>query len=276
MTGAVSRAEADGKMMKGQGTHPLAHARVFERMSWTDERIEKLTKMWEGGATASQIAEELGGVSRNAVIGKAHRLGLKARPSPVKANDKSEPAAAAAPKPAKPAAPAAPPVAEARPATPKPAPAPAPVEARPAPAPTPRPAPAAPVASPPAAASAAPTGEPAPAPTPRVVSVGPGGFLRQGPGDQQAPIPPAPPRRLVPARPSPEIADKTSLLDLNDRICRWPMGHPGEPDFHFCGEKVNPGFPYCVEHCGRAYQAQLPRGHRRPPPPMPFGGPRVR
>ena len=84
------------------------------------------------------------------------------------------------------------------------------------------------------------------------------------------------PRRLVPAKPSPEIADKTSLLDLNDRICRWPMGHPGEPDFHFCGEQVNPGFPYCVEHCGRAYQAQLPRGVRRPPPPMPFGGPRVR
>ena len=107
-------------------------------------------------------------------------------------------------------------------------------------------------------------------------SIGPGGFVRQGPGDQQAPIPPAPPRRLVPAKPSPEMADKTSLLDLNDRVCRWPMGHPGEPDFHFCGEKVNPGFPYCVEHCGRAYQAQLPRGARRPPPPLPFGGPRVR
>ena len=57
-------------------------------MSWTDERIEKLTKMWEGGSTASQIADELGGVSRNAVIGKAHRLGLKARPSPVKANER--------------------------------------------------------------------------------------------------------------------------------------------------------------------------------------------
>ena len=69
-------------------------------MSWTDERIEKLTKMWEGGATASQIAEELGGVSRNAVIGKAHRLGLKARPSPVKPNEKGEsaPAATKAPK----------------------------------------------------------------------------------------------------------------------------------------------------------------------------------
>ena len=73
-------------------------------MSWTEERIEKLTKMWEGGSTASQIADELGGVSRNAVIGKAHRLGLKARPSPVKANEKSE-AAPAAPKPPKPAAP---------------------------------------------------------------------------------------------------------------------------------------------------------------------------
>ena len=56
-------------------------------MSWTDERIGKLTTMWEGGSTASQIADELGGVSRNAVIGKAHRLGLKSRPSPVKANE---------------------------------------------------------------------------------------------------------------------------------------------------------------------------------------------
>ena len=121
--------------------------------------------------------------------------------------------------------------------------------------------------------------QPLPNPTPempKIVSVGPGGFLRQGPGDQQPPIPPAPPRRLVPAKPSPQIADKTSLLDLNDRVCRWPMGHPGEADFHFCGEKVNPGFPYCVAHCGRAYQAQLPRGARRPPPPLPFGGPRVR
>lgn len=240
-------------------------------MSWTDERIEKLTKMWEGGATASQIAEELGGVSRNAVIGKAHRLGLKARPSPVKPNEKTEAAPAAkAPRPAP--EPAAAP-AEPRAAAPRPAPA---APASPPPAPR---APAAPVEAAPAPAAPVPAASadaPAAPPQPRIVSVGPGGFLRQGPGDQQAPIPPAPPRRLVPARPSQEVADKTGLLDLNDRICRWPMGHPGEPDFHFCGDKVNPGFPYCVEHCGRAYQAQLPRGHRRPPPPMPFGGPRVR
>src|SRR3954454_14887226 len=75
-------------------------------MSWTDERIERLKKMWHDGATASQIADELGGVSRNAVIGKAHRLGLEQRPSPVKPGEEKEakkaaPApAAAAPKPA--------------------------------------------------------------------------------------------------------------------------------------------------------------------------------
>jgi GcrA cell cycle regulator len=230
-------------------------------MSWTDERIDRLMKMWESGSTASQIAEELGGVSRNAVIGKAHRLGLKARPSPVKPNEKPEAAA--------------PVVLAAKKPRPEPLPEPVlrhePVVAAPVPA-----APPAPVAV--AAPPSAPVDPlPVPAtPQPRIVSVGPGGFLRQGPGDQQAPIPPAPPRRLVPAKPSADIADKTSLLDLNERICRWPMGHPGEPDFHFCGVKVNPGFPYCVEHCGRAYQAQLPRGARRPPPPLPFGGPRVR
>lgn len=237
-------------------------------MSWTDERIEQLRGMWEKGLTASQIAEELGGVSRNAVIGKAHRLGLKSRPSPVKSADKSKAAKA----PAAPKAPAAAetaPVRAAAPAAPKVAPASAPRPIEPKPAPV--------AAQAPAPAAAADTSAETPKPEgPRIVSIGPGGFIRQGPGDQQAPIPPAPPRRLVPAKPSPEIADKTSLLDLNDRICRWPMGHPGEPDFHFCGESVNPGFPYCVEHCGRAYQAQLPRGTRRPPPPAPFGGPRVR
>src|SRR5437588_8821453 len=140
-------------------------------MSWTEERIERLKKMWHDGATASQIAEELGGVSRNAVIGKAHRLGLEQRPSPVKPGEEKEAKrpVAAAPKPAAPKADA------------------------------PRAAPAAPAA----------TG-PQDGPAPRQQrsgseiqyrSIGPGGFVRQGPGDQQAPIPPAPPRRLVPAKP---------------------------------------------------------------------------
>ena len=213
-------------------------------MSWTDERIDQLRQMWQAGHTASQIAETLGGVSRNAVIGKAHRLGLQSRPSPVKPGDTETEAAE------KPAA--------------------APVEKSVAAAPSPAPSPAEPK---PVAAAPTPTPQPE---APIVRSIGPGGFQRQNPHEQQSPIPPAPPRRLVPAKPSPEIADKTSLLDLNDRICKWPLGHPGEPDFHFCGSPVNPGFPYCLEHCSVAYQAQLPRRDRRPPPPLPYGGPRVR
>ncbi len=236
-------------------------------MSWTDERIERLKAMWTEGKTASAIAEELGGVSRNAVIGKAHRLGLDARPSPVRPGEDK---AAAAP------------VVTSLPDTP--------TEERPAPskvkdktpisailesaAPMPEdsmPEADAEVAQAPAAPQSA-KGEG----TLVYRSIGPGGFIRQGPGEQQAPIPPAPPRRLVPAKPAPEIADKTSLLELNDRICKWPLGHPGEPDFHFCGQQANPGYPYCVQHCGVAYQAQLPRRDRRPPPPLPYGGPRVR
>ncbi len=165
-------------------------------MAWTDERIAQLKAGWEGGMTASQIAEQLGeGVTRNAVIGKAHRLGLEARPSPVKA---SEDGVAEAPAPSASTAPAA-----------------------------------------------APTAAPAPAPAiPRPAARKP---VRTG------------------------KAAKTTLLDLNEKICKWPIGHPGDHDFHFCGKASQAGFPYCTEHCLVAYQAQLPRRDRdrRPPPQMP-------
>ena len=145
-------------------------------MSWTDERIDTLKTMWEGGQTASQIAEALGGVSRNAVIGKAHRLGLQSRPSPVKPNDPAE---------AKPA--------------PKTAAAVAPPAPAPRPAPAPAPEPAAPFdaaddededADDDTAAAAVPATPRPDAPVLR--SVGPGGFVRQNPGEQAPPITPAP------------------------------------------------------------------------------------
>ncbi|MEN8893933.1 MAG: GcrA family cell cycle regulator, partial [Planktotalea arctica] len=84
-------------------------------MSWTDERVETLKKMWGEGQSASQIAKELGGVTRNAVIGKVHRLGLSnrtttgaakpdAKPKVVKAEPKPKaaPKVEAAPKPSAP------------------------------------------------------------------------------------------------------------------------------------------------------------------------------
>lgn len=51
-------------------------------LSWTDERVTALKKLWLDGLSASQIAKQLGGVTRNAVIGKVHRLGLSGRAAP--------------------------------------------------------------------------------------------------------------------------------------------------------------------------------------------------
>ncbi len=57
-------------------------------MSWTDDRVSVLKKLWGEGKTAAEIAKELGGVTRNAVIGKAHRLKLSNRVSPIQQNKK--------------------------------------------------------------------------------------------------------------------------------------------------------------------------------------------
>ena len=72
-----------------------AKARTLQKdigMSWTDERVELLKKLWSDGLSASQIAAELGGITRNAVIGKVHRLGLSGR---------AKSASSAAPRPRK-------------------------------------------------------------------------------------------------------------------------------------------------------------------------------
>ncbi len=82
-------------------------------MSWTDDRVEVLKTMWTEGKSASQIAKELGGVTRNAVIGKVHRLGLSNRSGPTvnpgaREKPESPQARAAKPRAAKPAETAAP------------------------------------------------------------------------------------------------------------------------------------------------------------------------
>ena len=77
-------------------------------MSWTDERVDVLKKMWGEGQSASVIAKVLGGVTRNAVIGKVHRLGLSNRVTSTTAKPAAKDKAKAGMK-AKPAVPAAPP-----------------------------------------------------------------------------------------------------------------------------------------------------------------------
>ncbi|MGY6628048.1 MAG: GcrA family cell cycle regulator [Oceanicaulis sp.] len=101
-------------------------------MAWTEERVETLKKLWADGLSASQIAKQLGGVTRNAVIGKVHRLGLSGRAAPSRPVRRpvARPAAARAPRPAAAAAPAPRVRAD---AAAEPVPAPAPVQTLPAP-----------------------------------------------------------------------------------------------------------------------------------------------
>jgi GcrA cell cycle regulator len=120
-------------------------------MAWTEESISSLRAMWSEGKSASQIAASLGGnITRNAVIGKVHRLALDGRPSPIKGPVK-----------------------------------------------------------------------------PRVKK---------------------------------EVHGKT-LLGMNDRMCKWPIGDPRQPDFHFCSEHAQTGLPYCSEHAAIAYQPARRSNH---------------
>lgn len=200
-------------------------------MSWTDERVETLKRMWAEGQSASQIAKELGGVTRNAVIGKVHRLGL---------SNRTEDGADPAPDPVAKPAPAA--------AAPEPKPAAA---AQPAPAPEPKPA---------AAAAPEPVAEPAPQPA---------SFNRRPIVPAGQPLPPQPsaneisPEALASVREVEKRARKLTLMELTERTCKWPIGDPATDKFWFCGLPSMPGKPYCEAHVGVAFQPMSARRDRR-------------
>jgi GcrA cell cycle regulator len=206
-------------------------------MSWTDERVELLKRMWAEGQSASQIAKELGGVTRNAVIGKVHRLGLSNRAGDGAAErDEAPEAAAPAPR-----AEAAPP----RTAEPAPAarPAPEPAAARPAPErPAPQPAAAGNVTPLPIRKAIVPAGQPLP-PQPSINEISP--------------------EALASVREVEKRARKLTLMELTERTCKWPIGDPATDDFWFCGLPSLPGKPYCEAHVGVAFQPMSARRDRR-------------
>jgi GcrA cell cycle regulator len=143
-------------------------------MSWTDEKVEKLRDLWKKGHTASQIAEALGDTTRNAVIGKAHRLNLEAR-APSKQSGEST-------------------------------------------------------------------------------------------ANQNRPIKRGPATTSRKAKFQSILLDKNfepenpkSLEDLTDQTCKWPIGHPNEEKFYFCGRKPEGEFPYCKLHVLYAFQ---PKGSK--------------
>ncbi|WP_448328166.1 GcrA family cell cycle regulator [Sulfitobacter sp. M13] len=198
-------------------------------MSWTDDRVEILKKMWGEGQSASQIAKELGGVTRNAVIGKVHRLGLSNRTAT------AAPAAA-------PAAAAAKPEAKAKPAA---KPAAAKAKAEPAPeAAEPEAAEAVPAPRPnlPARAKIIPAGQPLP-PQPSANEISPEALAKVSEVEKKS--------------------KKIGLMDLTERTCKWPVGDPATDDFWFCGLPVQQGKPYCEAHVGVAFQPMSARRDRR-------------
>ena len=202
-------------------------------MSWTDERVETLKRMWAEGQSASQIAKELGGVTRNAVIGKVHRLGLsnrvggkdeeEATPAPVRAE-----APVAAPSAAAPAAPRAEPAARPEPAPLRPAPD--------------RPAPPSNVTPLPVRKAIVPAGQPLP-PQPSLNEISP--------------------EALASVREVEKRARKLTLMELTERTCKWPIGDPATEDFWFCGLPSLSGKPYCEAHVGVAFQPMSARRDRR-------------
>ena len=227
-------------------------------MSWTDERVALLKKMWIEGQSASQIAKELGGVTRNAVIGKVHRLGLSNRvgteaESSAPVEDVAAPPVAVIEEPEV-IAPAPEPVAKApEPQVDLPDETPvvqiAEVRAeRAAAANRMRPA---------ALAAEHDEIDDAPVYTPRPII----------PAGQ--PLPPQPstdeidPEALATVREVEKTARRLTLLELTERTCKWPIGDPATSDFWFCGLPTKAGKPYCDAHVAVAFQPMSSRRDRR-------------
>jgi len=207
-------------------------------MSWTDERVELLKKMWAEGSSASQIAKELGAVTRNAVIGKVHRLGLSSRNADAGAPD--APAEVAQPTAAEPA------------------------QAKGSAAEPPRPVEAEASAAAPDATAAEPRAT-EPASSAAIVPMH--GRRPIVPAGQ--PLPPQPsaheisPEALANVREVEKTARKLGLMELTERTCKWPIGDPATEEFWFCGLPTVAGKPYCEAHVSVAFQPMQSRRDRR-------------
>ena len=164
-------------------------------MAWTEERVELLKKLWAEGLSASQIAGRLGGVTRNAVIGKVHRLGLAGRAT------------------------------SSRSRSPRPRRTHVPRANR--------------------------------APSLMFGTRGNTALKPQYEAEQDAE--PAPLVELVIP-----LNERASIMTLKESMCRWPIGDPAEPEFHFCGRKKCGTLPYCEHHARMAYQpVQVRRREKR-------------
>jgi GcrA cell cycle regulator len=165
-------------------------------MTWNDERVDVLKKLWSDGLSASQIASRLGGVTRNAVIGKVHRLGLSGRATTSRMKSHRPRVRSQGAKR-----------------------------------------------------------------LPRLASVGNQALRNLYLCDSEPYVPPAE-ELVIP------LNERKYIQTLTESCCRWPIGDPQQPDFHFCGKKKVPGLPYCEVHARRAFQPPQPRRRDRDFVPM--------
>jgi GcrA cell cycle regulator len=189
-------------------------------MEWTEQRIETLRKLWGQGQTASQIAAILGGITRNAVIGKAHRLGLTGRPSPIKRE-----AGSAQPRRKAAAGRQERPVRNAPPLTTT-------------------------------AASQAVNNLSSPTSATVAAPAQPAASASAHAGPQNAPAARSSAGAAVGSMAMPAMSGGTASAPrthAGSKSCSWPVGDPKQPGFHFCGEPAEPGRPYCANHCHVAY-----------------------
>jgi GcrA cell cycle regulator len=174
-------------------------------MGWTEERVELLKKLWLEGLSASQIAGILGeGVTRNAVIGKVHRLKLSGRAKPAS----STPRVRSAPRPA-----------------------------------------ARRVSSPSSVSRSSGLGAVMKARNTIGAGSIQGATALKISEEFQTEVEYAPQVQelFIP------VAQRLTLLQLNEHTCKWPIGDPLTPDFYFCGQHSDENKPYCEFHSRRAY-----------------------
>lgn len=224
-------------------------------MSWTQDRVALLEKLWKEGKTAKEIAETLGGVTRNAVIGKAHRMSLSGRQAtanaagtaaisgagsvarPTKTTKSAAKAKSSKSEKAKIESARVRIVAQSQ------------EKLKSKSSQTAKPETSQTSTS--TTSSAAPTNTKKASITksqPKLRSIAPAG-LPQDIGSKTRPANKN--NKTISAPPEGGV----QLQDLTDRMCKWPHGDPKEPGFHFCGARSAHGLPYCEHHANMAYQA---------------------
>lgn len=228
-------------------------------MEWTNETIARLQELWQQGLSTAEIGRQLN-ITKNAVVGKAHRLGLPARPSPIRAGgrpgkssvvsrEKLVKTSTKAASPRKVNTPVEPSIPEKKTVLSQPS--------------APKPAHTAQPTSKPSTPDSAKSAPSAPSAAPHSRSV------RSTPTPVKATSVPVTTAKAATAMPPKVSAAEKALTDKELRpllkplnvdsgikrgpSCCWPFGDPGTPEFKFCGAKPVPGKPYCAEHCAVAY-----------------------